>query len=82
MDEKKKKMLVKGISMEDFPENWVGRLSNNHVKGAHELFWRVIQQIRLGGLSNRFYRNSVVCFREQKSFVLKTVFSYIWLRHA
>ena len=29
--------------------------------------------IRLGGLSNRFYRNSVVCFREQKPFVLKTV---------
>ena len=27
--------------------------------------------IHLGGLSNRFYRNLVVCFREQKSFVLK-----------
>ena len=45
-----------------------------HVGGAHELFRRVIQQIRLGGLSNRFYQNSVVCFREQKPFVLKTVF--------
>ena len=30
--------------------------------------------IHLGGLSNRFYQNSVVCFREQKPFVLKTVF--------
>ena len=30
--------------------------------------------IRLGGLSNRFYQNSVVCFQEQKPFVLKTVF--------
>ena len=30
--------------------------------------------IRLGGLSNRFYQNLVVCFREQKSFVLKTVY--------
>ena len=30
--------------------------------------------IYLGGLSNRFYRNSVVCFRDQKSFVLKIVF--------
>ena len=39
-----------------------------HVGGAHELFRRVIQQIRLGGLSNTFYRNSVVCFREQKTF--------------
>ena len=45
-----------------------------HVGGAHELFRRVIQQIRLGGLSNKFYRNSVVSFREQKTFVLKTIF--------
>ena len=44
-----------------------------HVGGAHELFRRVIQQIRLGGLSNKFYRNSIVSFREQKAFVLKTV---------
>ena len=44
-----------------------------HVGGAHELFRRVIQHIRLGGLSNKFYRNSVVCFREQKAFILKTV---------
>ena len=44
-----------------------------HVGGAHELFRWVIQQIRLGGLSNKFYRNSVVSFREQKAFVLKTV---------
>ena len=44
-----------------------------HVGGAHELFWRVIQQIRLGGFSNKFYRNSVVSFQEQKTFVLKTV---------
>ena len=45
-----------------------------HVGGAHELFQRVIQKIRLGGLSNNFYRNSVVSFREQKDFVLKIVF--------
>ena len=32
-------------------------------------FGEFIQQIRLGGLSNRFYRNSVVCFREQISFL-------------
>ena len=44
-----------------------------HVGGAYELFQRFIQQIRLGGLSNKFYRNSVVCFRKQKTFVLKTV---------
>ena len=43
------------------------------VGGAHKLFRRVIQQIRLGELSNKFYRNSVVSFREQKAFVLKTM---------
>ena len=45
-----------------------------HVGGARELFRRVIQHICLGGLSNKFYRNSVVSFREQKFFVFKTVF--------
>ena len=44
-----------------------------HVGGAHEFFRRVIQHILLGGLSNKFYRNSVVSFREQKAFVLKTM---------
>ena len=45
-----------------------------HVGGTHELFRRVIQHIRLEGLSNKFYRNSIVSFRKQKAFVLKTVF--------
>ena len=45
-----------------------------HVGGAHELFRRIIQQIRLRGLSIKFYRNSVVSFRVQKAFVLKIVF--------
>ena len=44
-----------------------------HVEVAHELFRRVIQQILLGGLSNKIYRNSIVCFQEQKAFVLKIV---------
>ena len=44
-----------------------------YVGGAYELFRRVIQHIRLGGLSNKFCRNPVVCFREQNAFVLKTV---------
>ena len=81
-ENKKRKMVVKGISMEDFPEIGLGDCPTIHVGGAQELFRRVIQQIHLGGLSNRFYRNSVACFREQKPFVLKIVFSHIWLRHA
>ena len=62
MKKNKKENIVKGISTEGFVVNCVGRLSTIHVKGAQELFGRVIQQIRLGGLSNKFYRNSVVCF--------------------
>ena len=38
--------------------------------------------IHLGGFSNKFYRKSVLCFQEQKPFVLKIVFSHTWLRHA
>ena len=38
--------------------------------------------IHLGGLSNGFYQKSVLCFQEQKSFVLKPMFSHSWLRHA
>ena len=49
-----------------------------HVGGAHELFRRVIQLIRLEGLSNKFYRNSVVSFREQKAFFFKTVFLLVF----
>ena len=52
---------------------------------SEELPWRVVQEftsegpmtvsenypaIHLGGLSNRFYRNSIVCFREQKKNLL------------
>ena len=50
----------------------LGDCSTIHVGGAHELFRKVIQQIRLEGLSNILH-NSIVSFREQKVFVLKTV---------
>ena len=49
---------MKRISTEDFPKNCVGRLSNNSRQ-------RVVQYV---------CRISVVSFREQKAFVLKTVF--------
>ena len=66
-------MFVKGISTEDFPENCVGRLSNNSRRRGPLIVpegypidspRRVVQYI---------YRISVVSFREQKAFVLKTV---------
>ena len=47
-----------------------------HVGGAHELFRRVIQHIRLEGLSNKFCQKSVVSFQEQKAFVSKTIFFF------
>ena len=43
-----------------------------HVGGAHELFRKVIQQIRLGGLSNILPKLGSV-FSRTRSFVLKTV---------
>ena len=46
------KMFVKGISKEDFWRIVLGDCPTIHVGGAHELFRRVIQQIRLGELSN------------------------------
>ena len=40
-------------------------------------------EIHLGGLSNRILsKKLILCFQEQKPFVLKTVFSHTWLRHA
>ena len=54
--------------------NFDGRFSG-------ELCWKIVQQFTSEGpmncfrwLSNKFYRNSIVSFREQKVFVLKTVF--------
>ena len=64
-------MFVKGISTKDFPENCVGRLSNNSRRRGivsegypTDSPRRVVQYI---------YRISIVSFREQKAFVLKTV---------
>ena len=37
--------------------------------------------IHLGGLSNIFHRKYQLCFQEQKSFVLKTMFSHTWLKY-
>ena len=66
-------MFVNGISTEDFPKNYLGELSNSSSRRwTHDCFGeissnsprRVVQCI---------YRNSVVSFRGQKDFVLKTM---------
>ena len=38
--------------------------------------------IHLGGLSNRILLEIGIMFSRKKPFVLKTVFSHTWLRHA
>ena len=64
---------ILGVSaMDDFPENCVGRWSNNYTSEE--------PMNCLGGFFNTFasegsptfYRNSVVCFQEQIVFVWKT----------
>ena len=75
-------MFVKGILTEDFSENCVGRRSNRSLQ---------MRTMTVSGSSptnstrrvvQYFYRNSVVSFREQKAFVLKTgYFTRIRLRH-
>ena len=59
---------------EYFPKNCLGELSTVHLGGGPMNVSENYPTIRLGGLSNRFYPNSVVRFREQKPFVLKTMF--------
>ena len=76
MKEKKKKKEndYERNLKEDFPKNclgeWSNSLSRRHTHECSEKLSsdsprRVVQYI---------YRNSVVCFQEQKDFVLKTVF--------
>ena len=50
----------------------LGNRPTIHVGGAHELFWRVTQQIHLGGLSNVFISKG--CPQIKQIFCLETVF--------
>ena len=78
----KMKMVVKGISRKIFRIIALESCPTVHLEGGLMTVSKDYPAIRLEGLSYRFCHNSVVCFREQKPFVLKTVFSHIWLRHA
>ena len=76
------KMVVKGISKKIFRRIALESCLTVHLGGGPMTVSEDYPAIHLEGFSNRFYQNSVVCFREQKPFVLKIVFSHIWLRHA
>ena len=78
----KMKMVVKGISRKIFRRIALESCPIVHLGGGPMTVLEDYLAIHLGGLSNRFYRNSVVCFRKQKYFVLKMMFSHSWLRHA
>ena len=69
-NERKMKMVVKGISRTVFRRIALESYPTVHLGGGPMTVLEDYPAIRLGGLSNRFYRNSVVCFREQKPFVL------------
>ena len=73
---------MKGISNEDFLKNCLEELSKQFTSERPMIVLENYPVIHLGGLSNRFYRNSVLCFREHKPFVLKIVFSHTLFRHA
>ena len=78
--ERKTNMVEKGISMDDFLENGVGRWSNNYTSEE--------PMNCLGRFSNTFTSEGSPIFLPKfgsvfsrtTSFVLKTVFSHTWLR--
>ena len=73
-------MVAKGISMDDFSENCVGRWSNNYTSEEPMDY--------LGRVSNTFASEGSPIllpklgsvFSRTTSFVLKTMFSHTWLR--
>ena len=73
-NERKMKMVVKGMSRKIFRRIALESCPTVHLGGGPMTVSENYPATHLGGLSNRFYRNSVVCFQEQKSFVLKIVF--------
>ena len=76
------KMVVKGISREDFPKNCLGEWSNSSSRRlTHDCFGKMIQQFASEG-SPIYLSKLGMMFSKQKAFVSKRCFSRIWLRHA
>ena len=59
---------------EDFPKNCLGEWSNNSSRRRTHDCSKKLSSNSPRRVVQYIYRNSVVCFREQKPFVLKTVF--------
>ena len=61
-------MVVKGISKKIFQRISLKSCPTVHLGGGPMTVSNNYPAIRLGGLSNRFYRNLIVSFREEKTF--------------
>ena len=73
-------MVAKGISMDDFSENCVGRWSNNYtLEEPMDCLGRVCNTFSLEGSLILLPKLGSV-FSRTISFVLKTMFSHTWLR--
>ena len=73
-NERKVKMIVKGISRKIFRRIALESCPTVHLGGGPmTVFWRIPSNSPQR-VVQYIYRNSVVSFREQKTFVLKTVF--------
>ena len=67
-------MVLKGISRKIFRRITLESCPTVHLGDGPMTVSENYPAIHLGGLSNRFYRNSVVHFQEQKPFFLNNVF--------
>ena len=73
-------MVAKGISMDDFSENCIRRWSNNFTsEEPMNCFGRFSNTFASKG-SPIFLPTFGIVFSRTTSFVLKIVFSHIWLR--
>ena len=74
------KIFVKGISMDDFLENGVGRWSNNFTSEEPMIYFERFSNTFASEGSPIFLPKFGSVFSRTTSFVLKTVFSHTWLR--
>ena len=78
---KKKKWLLNEFQKKIFQRIALESYPTVHLGGRPMTVSENYPVIHIGGLSNKFNQKLVLCFQEQKSFVLKTVFSHTWFRH-
>ena len=70
-----KNMVVKWISWEYFPKNFLGELSNSlSRRKTHDCFGELSGNSPRRVVQLNFIGKFVLCFQEQKPFVLKIVF--------